>query len=247
MTTKPTGLVLPAVMTGVALVILMLLGFWQLQRKHEKEQFLAGLQQSIGASPVPLKKGETPPELTRLRVTGQYLAARSVPVRVTLAAPKTSRELGGLGFFWMTPLALDGGGTVFVNRGFVPAGPDGRAPAIETPSGPQTIVGLVRLPENQGPFAPADVPARGDYFNRDPAKLAAAIGLVDITTAFFIDAERGPDATVAPLGLDAKALMARIPNKHLEYALTWFAFAITLMIIFGVFARNRLRENRVVP
>jgi surfeit locus 1 family protein len=244
---KLRGLMLPGVMTGVALVILMMLGTWQLQRKGEKEQFLAGLQQSIGAAPVPLVKGSTPLELTRVRVTGQYLAARSVPVRVTLAAPKTLREMGGLGFFWMTPLALDGGGAVFINRGFVPAGPDGRAPAIETPSGPQTITGLVRLPENQGPFAPADVPSRGDYFNREPVKLAAAVGLTDIAQAFFIDEERGPDASVAPVGLDARALMARIPNKHLEYALTWFAFAITLLIIFGIFVRNRLRENRIAP
>jgi surfeit locus 1 family protein len=244
---KPSDLLVPAVMTGVALVILMSLGIWQLQRKTEKEQFLAGLQQSIGAAPAPLVKGPVQPELTRVRVTGQYLAARSVPVRVTLAAPKNMRELGGLGFFWMTPLVLDGGGTVFINRGFVPAMPDGRAPAIETPTGPQIITGLIRLPENQGVFAPADVPARGDYFNREPAKLAAAVGITDITTAYFIDEERGPDASIAPVGLDAKALMARIPNKHLEYALTWFAFALTLLIIFGIFVRNRRLENGAAP
>ncbi len=237
------SIVIPAVMTGIALAVLLALGVWQLQRKAEKEQFLGGLQQSIGAAPMALAKDSVPPELTRVRVTGQYLTARSVPVRVTLAAPRNLRELGGLGFFWMTPLALDGGGTVFVNRGFVPANSDGRAPAIETPTGPQTITGLIRHPENQGPFAPADVPARGDYFNRDPARLATAAGLADVATAYFIDEERGPDGSVAPVGLDAKALMARIPNKHLEYALTWFAFALTLAIIFGLFVRNRRRET----
>ena len=241
--TRKRSLMLPAFMTSAALIILVVLGVWQLQRKQEKEAFLAGLQQSITAAPVALTAGAIPAELTRLRLTGQYLPARSVPVRVTIAAPKNMRELGGLGFFWMTPFAPDDGKIIFINRGFVPAGPDGRAPAIETPTGPQTIIGLVRLPENQGPFAPADVPARGDYFNREPAKLATAVGLSDIITGFFIDEERGPNALLAPVGLDAKALMARIPNKHLEYALTWFAFAITLLIIFGIFARNRRLEN----
>jgi surfeit locus 1 family protein len=38
-------------------------------------------------------------------------------------------------------------------------------------------------------------------------------------------------------------MIARIPNNHLQYAVTWFAFAATLVGVFGFFARGRLKEQ----
>ena len=32
-----------------------------------------------------------------------------------------------------------------------------------------------------------------------------------------------------------------LPNRHLEYALTWFGLALTLIGVYGVFAASRLR------
>ena len=34
-----------------------------------------------------------------------------------------------------------------------------------------------------------------------------------------------------------------IPNRHLEYALTWFGLAVTLVAIFGVFVWTRRRAT----
>jgi surfeit locus 1 family protein len=35
-----------------------------------------------------------------------------------------------------------------------------------------------------------------------------------------------------------------LPNRHLEYALTWFGLALALIGVFFVYARRRLREPR---
>jgi surfeit locus 1 family protein len=254
----------PALATGVALGILLSLGTWQLLRLYDKKAILFGLEASISAVPKPLTSDgpdlaaiEVWPvatrdiispgfrELTRVSTQGTYIPARSIPVRVTMPAPKNARSIGGLGFFWMTPLQTENGTVVFINRGFVPAGPDSKPPAIETPEGLQTITGLIRLPEKPQTFTPSDNPARGEYFVRDPKTMAAAVSIRQVALGFFIDAERtSNDAMTPPVGIDARDMIARISNNHLQYAVTWYGFAVTLLIIFGLFARTRLREHK---
>lgn len=253
-------LVWPGLATLVALAILMSLGVWQLNRRTEKEAQLQALAAALSAVPRPLdgadlvgmsviapgagtaNKPGVVSELTRVSLKGTFLADRSVPVRATLPVTKGGAT-SGIGFFWMTPLQMETGHVVFINRGFVNSGGDWRAPAVSTPQGPQVITGLLRMAEKPRPFTPADNPAKGEYFSRDPEAMAGAVGLPTTNLAgFFIDAERLPGNLTPPVGVDAREMISRIPNNHLQYAVTWFAFAATLIGVFGVFARARLRE-----
>jgi surfeit locus 1 family protein len=249
----------PGLATLVALVILLSLGVWQLNRRAEKEAILSALAQAMTAAPRNLvvlapdavhvraagngssNEGELA-ELTRVQVSGTYLPARSVPVRATLPATKGGLT-SGIGFFWMTPLQLEGGTIVFINRGFVPSGGDFKAPAIPTPEGQRNITGLIRRPEFRQMFTPPDNAAKGEYFSRDPRLMALAVGLApEKVVNFFVDAERLPENATPPVGVDPREMIARIPNNHLQYAVTWFGFALTLLGVFGFFARARLRE-----
>ncbi len=251
----------PGLATLVALGILLSLGLWQVRRMHEKEAMLGALTAAITAAPkllgpggldiaalvvVPVTARELPTnaqrELTRITLSGNYVPARSVPVRATLPTSAKGGIAGGIGFFWMTPLRLDTGAIVFINRGFVPSGGDWKAPAIPTPEGPQTITGILRLAEKAQTFTPADNPAKGEYFIRDPAVMAKAVSL-DKPVDFFIDAERIGDNVTPPVGIDAREMIARIPNNHLQYAVTWFAFAVTLLGVFGFFAYGRIKAS----
>lgn len=242
-----------------SLVLLVSLGFWQLSRKAEKEAQIASLERSLTTAPTTLPPAGTRlldikaapvskaapasgeiRELSRVTLSGTFIQARSVPVRATLpSAPGAASS--GIGFFWMTPLQTEDGSIVFINRGFVPSGSNFRAPAIETPEGPQTITGLMRAIEKPGPFTPADNPAKGDYFTRDPATMARAVAIQpDKVASFFVDAEREPGSLRPPLGINAKEMISRIPNNHLQYAGTWFAFAGVLLIIALIFGRQKL-------
>jgi surfeit locus 1 family protein len=250
----------PGLATLIALAILLSLGTWQLRRLGEKEAQLESLRVAITGAALPLDGrdllavsiraaglptiGNTEiAELARIRLTGRYIPARSVPVRATLPATKGA-PVSGIGFFWMTPLETPSGQIVFVNRGFVPSGGDWKAPAVRTPEGIQEIAGLMRQAETPRPFVPADDPTKGEYFTRDPKAMARWIGLDPAKVAnLFIDAERTPGSLTPPVGVDPREMIARIPNNHLQYAVTWFGFAVTLIGVFGFFARARLRES----
>jgi surfeit locus 1 family protein len=175
----------------------------------------------------------------RVRAEGAFDHAREARVYVNLSDPHG--PFRGPGYFVLTPLALRGGGTVLVNRGFVPEGlsdparrPDGQ------PKGEVEIVGLLREPEGRNLFTPADDRAKRLFFARDPSAIAAALGLAD-AAPFTIDADATPNPGGLPQGGETRIAF---PNRHLEYALTWYGLAGALVAVFLAFAWRALKDGR---
>jgi surfeit locus 1 family protein len=56
-------------------------------------------------------------------------------------------------------------------------------------------------------------------------------------------------AASAPPGLEPSAApsLSSIPNNHRSYALQWFAFALTALVIYGLAVRKRLNGKPVNP
>jgi surfeit locus 1 family protein len=74
----------------------------------------------------------------------------------------------------------------------------------------------------------------------NPQKMAAFMGVGDVAPFALI--EMGPmPPPGSPLPQPAQGL-PRPPNNHYEYALTWFGFAIVLVIEFLIYAQRRMRE-----
>jgi surfeit locus 1 family protein len=150
-------------------------------------------------------------------------------------------DVKGPGYWVFAPARLAGGGTVIVNRGFVPA--DRKAPGSRPQSvadGVIDVTGLMRWPEPRGLFTPGD-DARGSvWYARDPAAIAAAKGWGAVAP-FYVDME----APQPPGGLPRVAPIATIalPNNHLQYALTWFALAAGLAGVYLVWLRGRRRAS----
>ena len=96
------------------------------------------------------------------------------------------------------------------------------------------------MPEIPNSFTPANEPARGAWYRRDPAEIAAHFGLVR-AAPFMIDAEAAPIPCGLPQGGETRLIF---PNNHLGYALTWFGLALALLCVFSVFAWQGLRGKR---
>ncbi|KQT90387.1 SURF1 family protein [Methylobacterium sp. Leaf466] len=236
------SLLIPGISAAVVLAILLGLGVWQLRRKAEKEALIA---QIIARSQVEPPAGLPRPqdwdpaadEFRRVRVAGRLLHDKETLVHGLAAGAVPGRALQG--FYVVTPLARNDGGTVLVNRGFVPT--DLRDPARRAAgqiAGETTVTGMLRGSEPRTMFVPAPDPARGEWYNRDIAGIAAAKDLVDVPP-FLVEA----DATANPGGWPKGGqLRVDLPNNHLQYAFTWFGIAGCLIGVFGVFAWKRFRE-----
>ncbi|GLK78555.1 SURF1 family protein [Methylopila turkensis] len=229
-----------------AFALLVGLGLWQLQRLAWKEALVARIESRMAAEPTaPPAEAEWPGldvdrwAYRRVRAEGTFDHAREARVYVALSEPRG--PAGGPGYFILTPLVLADGSRVIVNRGFAPepkADPATRAEG--QPAGPVTVTGVLRTPEDRNPFTPADQPAKRLFFARDPVAIAAGLGL-DRTAPFTIDADATPNPGGFPQGGETRV---SFPNRHLEYALTWFGLAAALVGVFAAFAWRILRERR---
>jgi surfeit locus 1 family protein len=218
-------LLVPTLLTLVMLPILIGLGAWQLERRAWKHAILAGIDAAESRPAIPLP--QDPPQFAKVRVSGTL--RNDVPAlygaegRDLPSGPAVGGQL-------ITPLERPDGPPVLVLRGWVPAIPPASAPA------PATIEGYVRLPEHPGWFTPDPELAAHRFYTLDPAAIGTALGLGRV--APFMLVALGPKGDTFP---DPAHALPRPPDNHLEYALTWFGFALILVVIFTLYARKVLR------
>jgi surfeit locus 1 family protein len=221
------------VFATVAVVATFLaLGTWQVQRRAWKLALIERVEQRVAApaaaAPGPERWAEVNAandEYRHVRATGRFRNDVQVPVQAVT-------ELGA-GFWVLTPLELDDGSTLLVNRGFVaPEWRDRPAPA----EGRVTVTGLLRLSEPGGGFLRRNDAAAGRWYSRDVAAIAAARGLRRVAP-YFVDADSGgaagPEAgaiaaaAATPPGTPIGGLtVVAFHNSHAVYAFTWYTLAL---------------------
>lgn len=233
------------ILVGACLV----LGNWQMQRLGEKEALIAAVDARLDAEPVPAPPVEQWPTLDLeswnfqpVTLTGTYRYTQTATVFASLSSPRG--RYSGPGYWVVTPFELEAGGTVFINRGFVPeefqqtaATGDLYGDDLES----VTISGLFRPGEHAGFMIPeADMSNRIEWV-RDPERLAA---MVDPSLApfapFYIDLPARPDGEL-PQGGET---VISFTNNHLGYAITWYGFAIIALVMLGAWLWRQSRLRR---
>lgn len=242
-------MIVPTIFTLALLPILIGLGTWQWQRKAWKENLISQVQSRSTAEPVSydeaLSRASIPneSEYLRVRVSGAFDHASERHVY----APARK----GSGWHIYTLFKPDGGKpTLFINRGWVP---DAVKDASKRPDGqilgPVTVTGLVRAPEAKGWFTPDNDVTSNRWYSRDLAGMRSSLSDALVTepnfAPFAIDAEVEPANPGGwPKGGTTEILLT---NTHLQYVVTWYGLALTLIGVFVAFARQRLTTLRDGP
>ena len=237
------SLLWPAVCAGLAFALLVDFGLWQMRRLGEKEALIARIETRARAAPGELAKRADWPTLkaedydyAHVRATGRFDLEREA----LIFSPAPEGAGGEPGYLVVTPFALEAGGVVLVNRGFVAQSKAGDGARHNEPKGVVTIAGVMRAPQRRNSFTPTDDPERGLWYTKDPAKIAAHLRLDD-AAPFVVDQDAGEPTTDGLFRASLGAL--DIPNNHLSYALTWFGLAGALAVVFAAFARARLKRG----
>ncbi|OJF96388.1 SURF1 family protein [Pararhizobium antarcticum] len=217
--------------SGVGAVLLLLgLGVWQVQRLYWKTSLIERVETGLAAAPVAAPGPDRWSKLTfdtaeyrRISVRGHFM-----PSADSLVKAVTVR---GSGFWVMSPFETKEGWRLFINRGFVTA--DHTPGDLARPEGQLDISGLLRLTQPNGAFLRSNDPKAGRWFSRDTAAMAQLLGLSAVAP-YFLDAEAKGDGL--PIG---GLTVVAFPNSHLGYAITWFGLA-------GLLALLLFRASRTV-
>jgi surfeit locus 1 family protein len=226
--------------TAVALAILVALGVWQLQRLKWKEGLLAHIAalQSAPARPVEpeldaLARGRDV-GFTRVRATCPGLAAAPFLQLYGIRDGQAGWRL--ISACEVQSLKYR---SLLVDRGFVADASAERPPVKPADRAPVEVTGVLRTPDKATFMTPANQPAANRWFSRDVPAMAAALGAPQpAPTMLFAESATNPDLK----SLVPAPLPTEIPNRHLEYALTWFGLAAALA---GVYAAVLLRRRKI--
>jgi len=209
---------LPTLATIVAIAIFVAAGEWQRGRMEQKQALRSQFDSAYQASPVPLPAASEDWSVWRYRAvvaTGVFDAQRQI-----LLDNKVHR--GRIGFHVVTPLLLNDGRAVLIDRGFV-AGTGTRAalPSAPPPIGIVTVHGRVNIPPARY-LELARVPHAGPVWqNLDPVRFSAATGI----SVLPIVLEQSADERAAnSLIVDSTPPDFGIA-RHRVYMLQWYAFA----------------------
>lgn len=219
-----------------ALLVLVGLGAWQVQRLHQKEELLVTLEQRMKAAEAPIDDVLRLPladmEWRRVQAHGRFLHDREAYVYAT------EFDLG-MGVHVLTPLVTDDNGVVLIDRGFVPLA--SKPPETRTAGqveGDVAISGIVRLEGERNLFTPTPDERQHIWYSRDIQGIAQTLG-VSLRAPIVIVA----DQPANPGGLPRfPGYRVDIPNNHLQYAVTWFGLALTLA---GVYLVYHVRNGRL--
>ncbi len=220
--------------TALAFGILMALGSWQVQRLHWKENLLAqmntklsGVVQDLDA----LSKQESQDlAFTRVQAQGTFMANQNFffPAK---------KHAGRLGLHVITPLRLNNGHLLFVNRGWIPEDQKDKVPFAE---GSQQIQGVLRFSQKPGPFTPENNITANAWYWMDLSALYQQIGAPPSYNYYLV---QQPYQQKLDLPVPVEVTTKDIPNKHLSYALTWYSLGFVLLVIYGIFVYKNTRKS----
>lgn len=232
----------PTLFTLPAVVLMLALGVWQLQRLAWKTELIDAFEARVSAEPADPPAALTPTDMPewrfrRIAAEGRFLHDKEIQI--------TGKPYKGTaGFHVITPFVTDAGLTVFVNRGWVPEEqrrPEDRPNSLVPP--PAAIDGVVQQAGVKGYFVPENEPQNDVWFTVRPQKMAEHLDLEGpIATGYYIDQlGEEPRPTALPFGAE-RSITVR--NEHLQYAITWFLLAITLIAVYVLWHRQADREEK---
>ena len=236
----------------LSFIILCGLGTWQVHRLSWKEDLIATRVARIDGPEIVFSLGSDgrpilPPiheiEYRPWRISGHFDPATNV----LLSATRIDGRTGSYRVSFLTITAPEefSGRRIAVDRGFVPLqrDPETGAQTDSTQDGgiveasPEVSVsGWIRGDWRPGWLTPANRLDDGYLISMDIAAYAAHVGVND-PLPFYLQA--GPNGDGSVDGPRGRKPEIALPNRHMEYAGTWYALAIVLAGVFAAYHWRR--------
>lgn len=215
-------------LTGCAAFVA--LGLWQLGRADEK-RVLATRYEAGAATTVDLdaRNAATLARYQRVRLRGRFDNLHQILL------DNMPSQHGRPGYRVITPLALEGGGWILVDRGWLASGATRNdVPAVDVGSDERTLTG--RLDEVPRPgltleTSPIDAAAAWPRVMNYPshAEIERALGRRLLDGLVLLDPDQAD-------GYERSSTV-RLPfgaERHIAYAVQWFAFAVAAVVIYMI-------------
>lgn len=219
---------------------------WQWHRLSDRQDYNLQIQSQIDKAPVELsevvsivstsKTVSANSQWRTVEMTGVWLTEQQVLVR------KKSLE-SNLGLWVVTPLKLQDGTIIMINRGWTAAANSAvDSPAVaELPSGTIEVLGRVREVQQRTKPAPTDLP-EGQVDRIIPLEIVDNPNTV--SNAYVEMTASRPESKSSDIRTLPEPEVTE--GAHRSYALQWMFFEIMTIIGWVILVRNEVKEQRKI-
>jgi len=223
----------PSLFMTVAMLITATLclkaGLWQYGKAQAKKALQAQLELSLKQAPVALPQKIV--DVERWRYRRVKFAGFYQPRYQILLDNQVENTV--VGYHVLTPMQVEGGAVVLVNRGWIQGSTDRRVPVIDTPSGKLEVEGDIVFPAAK--FFTLEAPPSSNaswqpvWQNLDMARYLKTVPFAVQPFVVRLDAQSKAGGFVRNWPPPGNNIA-----MHLGYAYQWFGFALTLLVIYIV-------------
>ena len=223
-----------------AFLVLCGLCYWQVERLYWKQSLIHRMNEAVAAAPLTITRAKqfaNLPEFRRVEVEGTLLNTEAVHLQARYYK-------GNLGFHLITPLRLQDGSFIFLNRGWVPKDYKTNLKVkISEPKDKIKVIGILRGNDHPRSYLPQNDPAQGLWLWQDADSWASELH------------KKRPNWAIAPVLIQQihdprkddgfpipQESHFEVRNDHLQYALTWGSFAIILLVIYIIFTSPKRKS-----
>ena len=207
------------------------LSAWQFRRLDERRTFNAAVLERTDIDAVDVITFDTSPEVDVSSIEWRRAGARGIYLADEQVVLLNRSQGGVAGVDVVTPLELDNGSVIIVNRGFIPLD----SPVPDPPAGRTQVVGTVRAFEKARAGEAGD-PAgeRTEFFRLDYSRMDDQIDqpilgfVLDMTAS-----EPADDPSLTPVAAPSLS-----EGPHLSYAIQWIIFSAAVMVGWALAVRR---------
>ena len=217
------------IFSSLAMIILLSLGTWQLERLRWKSHIISTMNKHISLSPREINASVMNDiknyNYRRIKLEGTYIYNKNITIYSKVLNGKVGRHL-------IIPFKTKFG-YILINKGFIPKDYNIDVAFAEKAKN-ISINGIVKFQQKINYFTPKNnlITNEWYYINLDEISKFLNIPLMD----FYLIEEDNPKERY-PVGSQYNL---KVPNDHLQYAITWFSLAIALSIFMHLLWRKNV-------
>ncbi len=244
------------VFCAATFVLLVTLGTWQVKRLQWKAALIEKVETNMAMEPIVMigkdewdisvvggkihreieEFGTKPPQLSsefefrKVKLSGLLLHKQQIELIGKYHGKKVGTHI-------ITPLQLETGQIVLVNRGWLPEDSELKT---QSDSEPTMVEGLI-MPPHRKPwrFLPQNQPEKNIWLWEDAEQMAGYIkntGSLEVSPVLI--RQTGPEDSSDAFPTILLSDKINIRNDHLEYAITWYSLALIIVVMYFIYIRR---------
>lgn len=216
----------PLLFTIVTVVVLLMLGFWQLNRLQEKKILLSSIHCNLQNKPAIISALDSATIYSKVSIGGRFLMNYD-----TYLYRRITNHPGVDGYYLLSPFQTNDNQVILVVRGWFKS-----RYIQEVQRGlsqqPTQITGIILQSEHHNFLIPNKDLKSNVWFILDLAQISQSLKL-NLHPYYLLQLEpKDLPEFISHVPTDN---FSKIRNDHLEYAITWFSLALGLVIIFIIY------------